>query len=255
MPRQTRSRPSFPDGAADIARRFGVTIKTLRLYEAAGLIRPVRDAHGWRTYGQAECERLHLVLLLRKFGLSIAQIGALLGPGQPDLAGMLDLQAQALTDQRRRIDDALALIGRARAHLADHGTIDPAALAALTRAQPSRLRWSPALEGLAARCFTVDQQQRLAESDVGAAWEPIYRELDDIIDQPPDTPRARALGGRAAALIERMTGGDPALRGALTRFWWDGFADPAIAPSLPLDHRRWMFLGQAMRAHQADDGR
>lgn len=64
----------FPEGAAAIARRFGVTVKTLRVYEEAGLIRPVRNGHGWRTYGQAECERLHLVLLLRRFGLTIARI-------------------------------------------------------------------------------------------------------------------------------------------------------------------------------------
>lgn len=256
----TRKQPKasqFPDGAADVARRFGVTIKTLRLYEAAGLIRPVRDGHGWRTYGQAECERIHLVLLLRRFGLSVARIGELLSAGQPDIRSVLDLQAQALEEQRSRVDDALSLIGRARRHLAEHGSIDRASLAALAQAEPARLRWTPALEAVAAGCFTPDQQRRLAQvaPAIETEWEVVFRELAAIIDGPSDTPRAKRLGVRAATLIGRMTGEDPAMHGALTRFWQDGFADPAIARTLPLDAKDWRFLGQAMAHAQTEAGR
>src|SRR5947209_5389380 len=59
MPRQG---PQTPNGAADIARRFGVTIKTLRLYEELGLIAPARTGSGWRQYGRGDIERLHMVL-------------------------------------------------------------------------------------------------------------------------------------------------------------------------------------------------
>lgn len=213
---QARPRTSqFPDGAADVARRFGETVKTLRLYETAGLIRPVRDGHGWRTYGQAECERLHLVLLLRRFGLP-ARIGEMLSAGQPDLAGILDLQAQALEEQHSRVDEALLLIGRARRHLAEHGSIDRTSLAALARAEPMRLHWTPALAAVATRCFTADQQRRLAQVTpaIESEWEAVYRELAAIIDGPSDTSRARRLGAQAATLIGQITGDDPAMRGA-----------------------------------------
>lgn len=232
-------------------------MKTLRLYEEAGLIRPVRDEHGWRTYGQAECERLHLVLLLRRFGLSIASIGEMLAAGQPDFARILDLQAQALEEQRSRVDDALSLIGRARQHLAEHGSIDRASLAALARAEPMRLHWTSGLEAIAARCFTPDQQRRLTEvaPTIEAEWQEVYRELAAIVDGASDTIQARRLGARAATLIGRMTGDDAMMRGALSRFWQDGFADPAIAQSLPLDEKGWHFLGQAMANARAEAGR
>lgn len=251
MPRLRQSSKSqFPDGAADVARRFGITIKTLRLYENAGLIRPVRDGHGWRTYGQAECELLHVVLLLRRFGLTIFRIGELLESRSPDLTAVLDLQERALRDQRGRIDEALTLIGRARGRLLAGEAIDPAALAELARAEPLRMRWTPALEKLATETFTPDQQRRLARiaPAIETEWNGLYRELDELAGDAPDTPRARALGRKVAALIARMTGGDDAMRGALTRFWQDGFADPALSASLPMDAARWRFLGAAMAA-------
>ncbi|WP_426257507.1 MerR family transcriptional regulator [Sphingomonas sp. DC1600-2] len=254
MTRLKRPSAQFPDGAADVARRFGITIKTLRLYESAGLLAPVRDAHGWRTYGQAECERLHVILLLRRFGLTIARIGALLDEGAPDVAAVLDLQEQALIDQRNRVEDSLILIAHARRKLCAGGTIDATALAELARAEPLRLRWTPALEALGARVFTPDQQRRLAEvaPSTEREWAELYAELDTLVDGSPDTPQARAVGGRAAALIARMTGQDGGMRAALTQFWQDGFADPALAASLPLDRRRWLFLGEAMAAHARD---
>jgi len=245
----------FPDGAADVAQRFGVTIKTLRLYEDAGLIQPVRDGHGWRTYGQVECERLHVVLMLRRFGLTVARIGELLANRSPDLTAVLVLQEQALKDQRRRIDEALILITRARDRLTAGEAIDPSALADLARAEPLRLRWTPALEKLAADSFTPDQQRSLAmiAPVMEAEWDKLYRELDAITGDAPDTPRAISLGGRALALIDRMTGGNDGMLSALTRFWKGGFADPALAATLPMDAARWNFLGAAMAAHAAKD--
>jgi DNA-binding transcriptional MerR regulator len=250
-----RSRPSqpaqFPDGAADVARRFGVTIKTLRLYETAGLLRPTRDGNGWRRYGQLECERIHVVLLLRRFGLTIARIRDFLSADQPDVSALLDLQAEALAEQQGRIGEALSLIEEARRHLTEHGSIDRAALAAIAKAQVGPLRWTPALRRTAARCFTPLQRELLASvtPTIEAEWQAVYRELALVVDGPADTPRARRLGARTASLIVRMTRGDAVMREALTRFWQDGFRDPDAACSLPLDERGWRFLGKAMDAH------
>lgn len=249
--RKQRSTAQFPDGAADVARRFGVTIKTLRLYEDAGLITPVRDAHGWRTYGQRQCERLHLILLLRQFGFSVARIAVLLGQGAPEIGDVLSLQQRALSEQRARIDEALGLIERAQGRLAGGERLDAAALAVLAKTAPVRLHWSPALEMLAAKVFTEGQHQRLNQvaPQLQGEWSAIYTELAELVDGPADTPRTRALGARTSALIARMTGGDDGMRAALMRFWHAGFADPALAGTLPMDETRWRFLGAAMAAH------
>jgi len=45
--------------AAATARRLGLTVRALRVYERHGLVQPGRTAAGWRVYGPAEIARLH----------------------------------------------------------------------------------------------------------------------------------------------------------------------------------------------------
>ena len=56
----------------ETARRFGVSIKALRLYEQRGLLTPLRSEAGWRTYGPDQIGRLHQVLTLKGLGLPLA---------------------------------------------------------------------------------------------------------------------------------------------------------------------------------------
>ncbi|HRD47212.1 MAG TPA: MerR family transcriptional regulator, partial [Caulobacter sp.] len=43
--------------ASEAARRLGVSVKALRLYEKRGLLTPPRTGAGWRVYGPAEMAR------------------------------------------------------------------------------------------------------------------------------------------------------------------------------------------------------
>lgn len=250
----TRRRPSstYADGAADIARRFGITIKTLRHYEEAGLITPLRDRQGWRSFGQVECERLHLILLLRRFGLSLARIGEMLSANAPDVVAVLEMQERALLDQKARIDDALVLLARAKAQASSGQSVDPASLAQLARTEPLRWRWSAELDSFAAQFFDPQQCRRLAETApaLSPQWSEVLAALDRIgIGSAPDGPEARALGAKAAELISVMTGGDAMFTDALTNFWKAGLASPSHSDKLPLTEMQWRFLGAAMRAH------
>src|SRR3954469_3262976 len=85
---------------AETARRFGVTIKALRVYEARGLLTPLRESAGatraqWRAYGPQQLARLHQILALKRMGLSLGRIGEILA-GPDTLAAVLALQADAL---------------------------------------------------------------------------------------------------------------------------------------------------------------
>ncbi len=51
--------------ASAFAARFGVTPRALRVYERAGLLRPLRTASGWRVYGACEAGILYRVLALK----------------------------------------------------------------------------------------------------------------------------------------------------------------------------------------------
>jgi DNA-binding transcriptional MerR regulator len=68
---------------SEAARRLGVSIKALRLYEQRGLVAPARTAAGWRAYGPDQMVRAAEVVALRALGLSLAQVARALG-GEPE---------------------------------------------------------------------------------------------------------------------------------------------------------------------------
>jgi DNA-binding transcriptional MerR regulator len=55
----------------ELASRAGTSTRTLRYYEQHGLVRPRRDAHGYRLYDEAELRVVHEIraLLAAGFGL------------------------------------------------------------------------------------------------------------------------------------------------------------------------------------------
>ena len=121
---------------AETAKRFGISIKALRLYEQHGLLKPLRTANGstgapWRVYGPDQIARLHQILALKRLGLSLGQIGELL-VGADALDPILAVQERVLTEDSGRITRALALIRKARTKLASGEILSIDDLATLT---------------------------------------------------------------------------------------------------------------------------
>jgi DNA-binding transcriptional MerR regulator len=91
----------------ELARATGVTVRALHHYDRLGLLRPARDRAGRRRYGPAEVRRLHQIVALRSFGLTLAEIGPVLdGTG----ADPRDLVRRQL----RRTEEQLAALERLR---------------------------------------------------------------------------------------------------------------------------------------------
>jgi len=63
--------------ASEAARKLGVSITALRVYERAGLIRPRRSGAGWRLYGPRDMEDAADIIALRGIGIGLADIAAL----------------------------------------------------------------------------------------------------------------------------------------------------------------------------------
>ncbi len=63
----------------EVARLAGITTRTLRHYDAVGLLRPTGAAAGGRRlYGRAELLRLQQVLVLRELGVDLTTVGEIL---------------------------------------------------------------------------------------------------------------------------------------------------------------------------------
>ncbi len=68
------STPSEFRNPSEAARKLGVSVKALRLYEQRGLVAPLRTAAGWRAYGPAEMERAAEVVALRGLGFTMLAV-------------------------------------------------------------------------------------------------------------------------------------------------------------------------------------
>ena len=99
----------------EMAKTFGVTLRTLRFYEDKGLLSPRRDG-ATRLYTRRDRARLQLILLGRKVGFSLREVKQIIdlydpaGSNARQLRLALDKsekQLVRLNKQRALIDDAI----------------------------------------------------------------------------------------------------------------------------------------------------
>ena len=75
----------------ELSRLTGLTPRTLRYYDAIGLLSPARNRdNDYRLYGGAEVDRLQEILLYREMGLPLEEIGRILDA--PDQLLQRDLE-------------------------------------------------------------------------------------------------------------------------------------------------------------------
>jgi DNA-binding transcriptional MerR regulator len=99
----------------EMAKKYGVTLRTLRFYEDKGLLNPQRDG-STRLYTRRDKARLKLILLGRKVGFSLRDVKQMMdlydpsGSNTKQLKLALDKsekQLARLLKQRALIDDAI----------------------------------------------------------------------------------------------------------------------------------------------------
>ncbi|CDX16968.1 Transcriptional regulator, MerR family [Mesorhizobium sp. SOD10] len=99
----------------EMAKKYGVTLRTLRFYEDKGLLNPHRDG-STRLYTRRDKARLKLILLGRKVGFSLRDVKQMMdlydptGSNTKQLRLALDKsekQLARLQKQRALIDDAI----------------------------------------------------------------------------------------------------------------------------------------------------
>jgi DNA-binding transcriptional MerR regulator len=104
--------------AAEAAKRLGVSVKALRLYEQRGLVTPRRTAAGWRVYGPEEMSRVTEIAALRELGISLGQVARLLGGDLTGLESALAAHQVALEGRRDQLGDIVEKVRCLRADLA-----------------------------------------------------------------------------------------------------------------------------------------
>ncbi|WP_140986168.1 MerR family transcriptional regulator [Asticcacaulis tiandongensis] len=227
----------------ETARRFGISPKALRLYEARGLVIPERTAADWRVYGPLQITRLQQVIALKSFGLSLGRIGELMSGRTAGLDDFLALHEALLTQQRESIERALQLVKAARTKLGETGHLSSDELIDLTRntvmTNPDSLKNT--YESLAAKYLTPEDHKTLEANGFAgmdqpdATWDSLNLEAKNLIltHAAPDSDEAVDLAVRWMAQVNKATGNNPQLNLKLRDLAREALETQAFADASP----------------------
>jgi DNA-binding transcriptional MerR regulator len=102
---------------SDAARRLGVSAKALRIYEARGLLTPIRTAAGWRAYGSAEMARAAEIIAMRALGLSLAEVARVFAGDARTIERTFAAHEATLEHRIRQLSETVCKVGRLRVGL------------------------------------------------------------------------------------------------------------------------------------------
>ena len=235
--------PLIPIG--QLASAVGLTVRTLHHYDAIGLLVPAERAlTGRRLYSPQDVRRLYRIVALRRLGLGLSEIGALLD-SSPDLAVAVRRhleQVEQQLDLQRRLRVTLTRI----LEMLDDGQ------------EPDRAAFIDAIGVMimSDSFYTAEQQEQLAERrrvlgpEGMAAAERDWAELIEAVraerakGTDPADPRMLELAQRWRGLIEQFTGGDDGIRQSLSRMYAE--QGPQTASQGMVDAGLMQYMGQAL---------
>jgi DNA-binding transcriptional MerR regulator len=228
-----------------LASAVGLTVRTLHHYDAIGLLVPTeRSQAGRRLYSPRDVRRLYRIVALRRLGLGLAEIGALLD-SSPDLA-------QAVRRHLERVERQLELQRRLRVTLTRILELLDAGH------EPDRDEFIDAIGVMimSESYYTAEQQEQLTErrralgEEGMAAAERDWAELIAAVraerasGTDPGDPRMLELARRWRGLIEQFTSGDEGIRQSLQRMYHEQEAQTASRGMV--DPELMTYVGQAL---------
>lgn len=206
--------PSNPElKVGELARRTGLTVRTLHHWDQIGLLVPSRHtAAGHRLYTAVDLQRLHRIRSLRLLGFALEEIRGLLEREENSLAGLIRRQITQLDGQ---IAAAHQLKQRLE-KLADRfETAEELSVDELIRSLETMDMYEKYFDA-EQRATLAQRRAELGEEAIAAAqdeWPRLIAEVRALVDAgvAPEDPRAAQAAQRWMELVQAFTGGNAAI--------------------------------------------
>lgn len=204
-----------PLDISEVCRRTGLTSRALRFYEARGLVSPLRTYSGRRLYGPGELERIHLIVSLKRAGLTLSQIGRLTGRGALDLEQLVDAQLAAIAERKAELSAAETLLRNVKSRIDRGEPVDAATFCSLIKNEDvimTKEQW----DKVADRYFSPEERAHWAErmheapADFDQAaynqqWADLGQRVAAAMPLGPESAEARTLYDEWQKLLEPFT--------------------------------------------------
>jgi DNA-binding transcriptional MerR regulator len=248
----------------DVARLTSLSSRALRFYEERGLLKPLRTYSGRRLYGAGELERINQIVALKRAGLTLAQISALIRDRKLDLATLIEAQLAALDERRVELEEARSLLLSVKSRIDRGEPVDAATFCSLISKDEltmSKEQWDKVTD----RYFSPEEKVRWAESkvpqgfdqaDYSRKWADLGKRVEAAIPLGADSKESQALYDEWQALLAPFKAvATPEMMAGARRLYeqmdeWQG--DVANAPFTAEAFRLIQEVGRRKKAEGTD---
>lgn len=231
----------------ELARRAGVTVRTLHHYDQLGILTPSDYTEaGYRLYGETALLQLQQILTLKSLGLPLEDIQRILAAPGFELKQALRQQKQALRARLRALAEAVETLELVESQLEQAKPLEPELLFKMMEViqMKQSQEWT-------SQFYSEEQMQAFAERRAAdpteaergtQAWNDLFADMRKFIGQDPASAAVQAeLPGwekRWKDLIGAFTRGDAGNAQSLNKLyahidqappqvrqWYDQWAD------------------------------
>jgi MerR family transcriptional regulator, thiopeptide resistance regulator len=210
-----------PWKVGELARRTGLSVRTLHWYDEIGLLTPsCHSDAGHRLYSVADVARLQQIKSLRQLGFLLEEIRECLDGADFSPLSLIEMHLAGLREQldvQRRLCERLEFIA-ARLRGAETVSVEDSLQTIEDMTMFERYYTSEQLEQLKTR------KQQIGEEcirQVEAEWPKLQAEVRAEMDKGTETTSetVQALARRWMALVNDFTGGDASIEKSLRRMY------------------------------------
>ncbi|MHB1654327.1 MAG: MerR family transcriptional regulator [Desulfitobacteriaceae bacterium] len=239
----------------ELARKGGVTVRTLQYYDTNGLLIPSEYSEGGRRmYSWSDIIRLHQILFLKSFGFSLAEIRDRLLPTESavELEQMFKHQKEVLSGQISYIQEAVNLMDQVIGEIKLGGEIGIDRLFVIMEATRQGNPYSSMIRHFSKdqiinffNCFVNEDDADEFNKNTQA----LFAELIELYrrNEDPEGSEGQRLASRWWDLVMLLTKGDPVLIQNMFEIGANENNWPSDAQDLK--EATTSFLGRAMSAY------
>ena len=237
----------------ELAKRTGLTVRTLHHWEAVGLLVPDgRTPAGHRLYGADAVLRLQSIRSLKALGLGLEEIRSVVTSGTTDLEELLQAQVRHVRDQldmlkalEERLERTLGLL-RKRSEVPQEELMRTMEMMTLMEKH-----FSPReLEFLRTRAESLGPERiQAAQEEWPLLIQRMKGEMEEGTD--PSHPRVGELARRWRSLIQAFSGGNQKVESSLAGMYR---GEPGLARGQGLSGELFQYVARALSCLDGGDG-
>jgi DNA-binding transcriptional MerR regulator len=235
----------------ELAKRTGLTVRTLHHYDEIGLLRPsLRSDAGHRLYSAGDVARLQQIVSLRQLGFSLDEIRDCLARAGFSPLEVIRLYVSRLREQIEQERELCARLEALASQFESAGEVSADDfLKTIEVMNMIEQYYTPEqLEMLRKRRETggAALEERIQQGP--ALWNELFAEYQKHMElgTDPADPAVQALEQRRQALVNEFTGGDAGIEQSLQRLWTE--QGDALAAQYGIDPQLLAYLERVGKA-------